>query len=501
MTDPKKFTIPEWTRSRIGYQCFVDSFSIGDDGINNKALMYDQESYGRELKQLEWNEEFDEYCYGYSYYGGDLRGMAKAVDNYLADFGINMIYLTPIFKAESNHKYDTLDYKKIDEHFGTLEDFKHLLQKCHSNDIKMILDGVFNHTSSRHNWYLAACKGKKPYLDFYKKNENGDYLTWAGIDIMPLLNHESPELRRILYEADDSVVKYWLDLGADGWRLDVAEGLGLHVIGDIKSVIKKYFTDKLLIGEVVDSYGKEWLGADRLDGVMNYVFLGTTVNFLTGKITGEDYLNDLFKMYNDYPHDNLYASWNIISTHDTNRMLFEVGGNENLFKMAVALQFTYPGIPMIYYGDEIGLFAGQKDMNNRTGMNWETVDLLHLKAREPWKVILPMDWQRVNQYSSFHYYYKHLIWLRSNKSVLIHGEFIPLYADDSCVCYMRRLDDQFAFVLLNRGMDRDINVPIPKEITRYKPILQRGHGPMNSLDLSHDTLKIRAYAQNTYIYV
>lgn len=169
--------------------------------------------------------------------------------------------------------------------------------------------------------------------------------------------------------------------------------------------------------------------------------------------------------------------------------------------MAVALQFSYPGVPMIYYGDEIGLLTGQKNISNRRGMNWDTVDLLRLKAREPWKMVVPMDWKRVNQYSSFHFYYKHLIWLRRNKPVLTHGEFIPLYADKTCVCYLRRLDDQIAFVLLNKGENRDIKIPIPEPIHRLKSCLQRGHGPLNALDLSRDTLQIHVYAQNTYIYL
>ncbi|MBN1155814.1 glycoside hydrolase family 13 protein [candidate division KSB1 bacterium] len=501
MTNSIGTTIPSWVSTRIGYQCFVDSFSIGDGSIVDKGSIYSRKTYDRESRRLDWDQEFDEYCYGYSYYGGDLQGVARAVDNYLADFGVNMIYMTPIFKAESNHKYDTLDYKQIDPHFGTMDDFEHLLKISHSLDIKIILDGVFNHTSSNHDWYQRAMRGEKPYVDYFRKNKEGYFLKWAGIDTMPLIDHSQPAIRDIFYESDDSIIPYWLNRGADGWRLDVAEGLGKEVIRSIKASIRKRFTDKLLIGEVVDSYGKDWLGPDLLDGVMNYVFLGTTVNFLNNKITGEEYLNELTKMYEQYPQENLYTSWNIISTHDTNRMLFEVGGNENLFKMAVALQFTYPGIPMIYYGDEIGLISGQKDISNRRGMNWEAIDLLKLKAREPWKPVIPMDWKRVNQYSSFYFYYKHLIWLRKNMPVLTHGEFIPLYADKTCVCYLRRLDDKIAFVLINNGENRDVRIPVPERIRRLKPELKRGHGPLNSIDLTGDTLDIHAYAQNTYIYL
>ena len=119
-----------------------------------------------------------------------MPGVSNAINNYLADLGINMLYMTPVFAAESNHKYDTVNYKEIDKQFGTLDDFKDLVNTCHKHDMKLILDGVFNHTSSLHEWYKKAKQGIKPYSDFYKKNSDGYFLTWAGVETLPLLNHE-----------------------------------------------------------------------------------------------------------------------------------------------------------------------------------------------------------------------------------------------------------------------------------------------------------------------
>ncbi len=488
-------------RHRIGYQCMVDSFAIGSGSISNKALLYQKDVYGKQPQALNWSDECDDYCYGFRFYGGDLNGVANAVQNYLAGLGVDLLYLTPIFKAHSNHKYDTLDYKTIDPQFGTQQDFARLAGKCHEHGVKLILDGVFNHTSCNHEWFIKAQQGVAPFTGYYKKNEAGYYLYWAGIETLPLLDHSHPDVKNAFYHGKENIVTHWLEQGADGWRLDVAEGLGVEVIRNINAAMRERCSDKLLYGEIVETWGRDWLGDDKLDGLMNYVFLGTTANFLTGKISGEAYLGELEKMYKEYPKEQLYNSWNIISTHDTNRMLYEVDGNENLFKMAVTLQFTYPGMPMIYYGDELGLLPGQKDVSNRRGMDWQKVDLMKLKAHEPWKHVQSMDWKKVNHYSSFHFFYKHLIWLKKQYPVLTDGEFIPLFANEAIIAFMRKLDDKLALVLINKGETQQVTISVPEEIMRLKPVLTGVHGPLPRLQLSQETVSLNAFCQNTYIFV
>jgi cyclomaltodextrinase / maltogenic alpha-amylase / neopullulanase len=492
---------PGWSRHVIGYQCFVDSFASGASSIEEKASLYSAPVYNQQPRRLNWTEEFSDYSYGYSFYGGDLGGIINAIDRYLADFGVDMLYLTPLFKAESNHKYDTLDYLCIDPQFGDAAVFAKLVETCRSRNIKLILDGVFNHTSYHHEWYLKALRGEQPYADYYKKDANGRFLTWNGVETLVLLNHDHPDVQNFFYGLQKSVVTHWLDQGADGWRLDVAERLGAQVIQKIKSCITNNFADKILYGEVIETYGRDWLGNELLDGAMNYVFLGTTVNFLTDKINGETYLYELDKMYKEYPNEQLYQCWNIISTHDTNRMIYEVDGNENLFKIAVTLQFTYPGVPMIYNGDELGIMPGQKDNNNRQGLDWTRVDLVKLKAQGHWRSMQAMDWRRVNQYSSFYYFYKHLVWLRRNYPVLVEGEFIPAYAYDSVVAYFRVLGPRYALIMVNKAETREIQLVVPEEIRKSKPILTGVHGPLSKIEFSDRVVSIEVRAQNAYILV
>ncbi|MBN2008902.1 hypothetical protein JW960_06115 [candidate division KSB1 bacterium] len=488
-------------RNVIGYQCFVDSFAVGEKSLTEKSALYPTTVYNHPTKLLYWGEEFPEYCYGYAFYGGDLSGVGSSIQHYLADFGIDLLYLTPIFKADSNHKYDTVDYYMIDPQFGDLSIFHKLVETCHHHRIKLILDGVFNHTSYHHDWYIKAQQGNTPFIDYYKKNEQGYFLNWNGIETLPLLNHTNPDVQAYLYESPKSVVKYWLDQGADGWRLDVAEGLGVDVISQIKKSIRTSHPDRILYGEVIETYGKKWLGPDLLDGLMNYVFLGTTVNFLTDKINGEAYLSELTNMYNEYPHDQLYNSWNIISTHDTNRMIHAVNGNENLFKIAVTLQFTYPGIPMIYNGDELGVMPGQHDKDNRQGLEWERVDILKLKAKAPWKVTPPMDWDRINQYSSFHFFYKHLIWLRKHYHVFADGEFVPAYADEFILGYFRVKENKVALIIVNKGNDKDITISIPQAICKNASVLKGVHGPVSEINVSGTSLTLKVNGQNALIFV
>ena len=488
-------SFPGWSRTRVGYQCFIDSFARTAEYKHSKDV------YGRSAIDLNWNDQFEEYCYGYAFYGGDLPGLLQAVRQYLVGLGINLLYLTPIFEAESNHKYDTLNYKRIDPQFGTLRDFKNLLAGCHENDIKLILDGVFNHTSRNHEWFKKAEQGIEPFLHYYKRNKDGYFIKWAGVETLPVLNHNHPDVRQALYSDDESVVNYWLQQGIDGWRLDVAEKLGKPVIRNIKSAMNKRFSDRMLYGEVVETYGRGWLGPDLLDGVMNYVFLGTTVKFLTGRENAETFLKHLTDMYDSYPREQLYASWNIISTHDTNRMAFEVNGNENLFKMAVTLQFTYPGVPMIYYGDEIGLHPGKKDRDNRNGMDWDRVDLLRLKQRDPGRVVLPMDWKKANEAGSIHFFYKHMIWMRREIPVFTEGEFLPLYADENVLAFARLMNDQAAVIIINRGEKTGIDLPVPSVLRSVTNCVKRQHGPLESIKLAKGSVRIELETENTYVLV
>jgi glycosidase len=494
--------IPRWARDRIGYQCLVDTFAIGCVDIKNKAGLYAENVYGDKVSTLRWHECDEKYHYGNGYYGGDLNGISYAVKEYFNELGVDLLYLTPIFEAGTNHKYDSIDYKKIDKQFGTMEDFKRLVSLCKKNNIRLILDGVFNHSSSMHEWYLKANEGIKGYKDFYKRNREGYILFWRGVKTLPVLNHENEEVRKYLYESEDGVILFWLNEGIDGFRLDAAEELGKKPISLIRKNMKKKYPDSLLIGEIIDSYGKEWLSSGLLDGLMNYVFRGATVNFLTGKNNGNKYLKELTKMYNEYPKEKLYVSWNIISTHDTNRMLYDLDGDESLFKMAVILQFTYPGVPLIYYGDELGMYPGKKGSGNRASMEWDCFNSYKRYFANHDKSIEPMEWDKVNRFNSYQQFYKHIIRVRKNYTVFSYGDFIPLYSDNDAIAYIRLHENKAAFICVNRSnFDRNIKINIPKDTMDKSLVLTCVYGGNSDIDLSKENIEFRMEGRNSYLFV
>ncbi|MFP4521446.1 MAG: alpha-amylase family glycosyl hydrolase [Fibrobacterota bacterium] len=481
------------------YQCFVESFSDGGIPVSDRKGLYPGEIHGTPAKFLDWENEHNEYSLGSSFYGGNLYGVDKAVNGYLPELGIDMLYLTPVFKAPSNHKYDTEDYEKIDPCFGGAEAFGKLADSCAKRKIDLILDGVFNHTGDTHPWFKKALAGEKLFEDYYIKNSDGYFIKWNAIETLPVLDHNNPEIRKYFYGPGDSIVNRYLEKGASGWRLDVAEKLGKDAIKGIKRRIKEDFPGRKLYGEVMDTYGKEWLGDGLLDGVMNYVFLGNTVNFLTGKIDGEEYLFELDKMYREYPAEGLFNSWNIISTHDTNRMIFETGGNQNLFKSAVALQFTYPGIPMIYNGDELGIVPGEKDINQRSGIDWKRTDMLGLKSGGPSKVTGTMDWNKVNEYSSFYHFYRHLIYLRKTAPALSEGDFIPLYSGKNIIAFARKKAQSIVLTIVNRGPVEEIVLKLPENVFGEIRILKNEHGPLRDIKITSPEINIRVETESSSI--
>lgn len=485
---------PDWAKNSIGYLCFVDSFASSIPDPQGKLDVYTGDAYGEQKTKLLWHEKDPTLHHNSGFYGGDLRGGAFASD-YLKELGVDMVYLTPIFTALSNHKYDTLDHMSVDPHFGDINDFKNMISVFHSKGIKVIIDGVFNHTSSEHEWYKKAKAGDLKYKAMYQTNSEGYIMVWNGIETLPVLNQDNPDVIEYFYGGDNSVVKYWLMQGADGWRLDVAERLGAPTLKRIRRAVKEAGEDKLLIGEVVETYGKEWLSDGELDGVMNYVFRGTTDNFLTGQIDGKNYMAELVKMYTEYPVEKLRTSWNLISTHDTNRMLYDVKNDESLFKIAVVLQFSYPGSPMIYFGDELGTTKGLKEEENRMGLDWEVVN-----SYEKYSAGGPMEWGKVNRYNSFHGFYKHMIWIRKTCGALNDGNFIEACATEDVIAFFRRGKDNTVLVIINKGNNISVKLNIPEDIIKGKMQLKCIYGGNGYLKLDKSAMDFYIGGKNAYIF-
>lgn len=455
----KDFTTPDWFKNSIMYQIFPDRFCNGND--NGSVFMKEKEA-GEYKVYSSWEDNMD-LSYGYDdyergerrirndFYGGNLRGLLKKVD-YLKELGIDTIYLNPIFEAYSNHRYDTGDYMKIDPMLGTNDDFREVTAALKKQGIKLVLDGVFNHTGSDSRYFnkygkydsIGAAQSKgSPYAAWYTfkdfdANPN-DYDCWWGISNVPNVNEMCESYFNYIL-GDDGVVQHWLKEGASGWRLDVADELPSEFLERLRSQVKAINKDALVIGEVWEdasrkySYGeqREYLLGKQLDSVMNYPFYDVVLGFVGGQIRAEEMREALMRIHENYPRESLYALMNIIGTHDKPRAKTIFGGGayrdanapgngnatyaqelaNNRMKQAALFQMTYVGVPCIYYGDEIGM-RGDGDPLNRGAFEWHDIneDVLG--------------------------FYKAAIALRKEYSEFVSGEFNVLHAEGNVFAFER----------------------------------------------------------------
>ncbi len=342
------------------------------------------------------------------FFGGNLAGITKKLP-YLKSLGVNILYLNPIFMAFSNHRYDTADYLCPDPLLGTSEDFKFLCDTAHKEGFKIILDGVFSHTGSNSRYFDkenifsggAYKNPSSPYYEWYDFSSPEKYTSWWGIDTLPCVNEENPSYKNFIIENPDSVIAYWLNMGADGFRLDVADELPDSFIMALSKKVRSLKPDGIVIGEVWEdasnkiSYGKRrtyFSSAEgvELDSVMNYPFRNAILDVLLGKITPSIFADIIMGIAENYPSPVFFNLMNSLSTHDTERILnllsdiyppskeeranFYLNGDQLSLALkkeetAVFLQFLLPGIPCIYYGDEAGL-QGFEDPFNRRFFPW-----------------------------------------------------------------------------------------------------------------------------------
>lgn len=433
------FSVPEWARGAVVYQIFPDRFYNGDktnDPPNTK-----------EWGKLPVTEDTLHGGAKDTFYGGDLRGIIEKIP-YLSELGVDAIYLTPIFSSPSSHKYDPTDYYQIDPHFGDLETFKELVHRCHENKIKVILDGVFDHCG--YNFFAfqdVVKKGpKSEYVDWFniysfpvKTRPKPTYETW-GKDLwwMPRLMTENPGLRKYLLEA----AVYWTkEAEIDGWRLDVASEMDHDFWREFRKAVKKANPDAIIIGEV-PHHASPWLEGDQLDSVMNYHFRLLMIDFFAkGTIGVEEFDAGLAKLRMMYKQPVNEVIYNLLGSHDTARFLTLCGNKTEKMMLAVIFQMTYPGMPAIYYGDEVGM----------SGSNY-------LEARKA------MVWDKANQNQELFELYKKLIAIRKNHSALARGEFTTTLVDPetNVYSYVRSHEDERIFIGLNNSPHKQIvSLPTP----------------------------------------
>lgn len=465
------YKTPDFAKGNIIYHIFVDRFNRAD-GVKTKRKYRLHESFSESPEVVSADGKY----YADDFFGGNFNGIREKLD-YLEELGVGIIYLSPIFKAYSNHRYDTGDYLKVDELLGTEDDFKRLLDAAHEKGMKVILDGVFNHSGADSLYFnkfgtydsLGAYQSKSsPYYDwYYFKKFPDEYACWWGCDNVPDLNKSNKDYRALVF-GKNGVVEKWQKLGADGWRLDVVDELPIDFVNLLIKKIKSVNKDALVIGEVWEdastkvSYGelRPYLLGDQLDGTMNYPFMNAIIAYV--RDGDEKFFKDTVQsILENYPKETVYCLMNSLGTHDTVRIInalsdvrahgwskthklgYKLPDSEyekakKKLYLASVLQFTLPGIPSIFYGDEAGL-QGFDDPINRRPYPWGSED----------KEILA--------------HYKKLGRIRRENRAVFSGGF-NMRDENGLVAYERTSGDDEILIAVNAGAD-DETLFINKEYT------------------------------------
>ena len=393
----EKYDSPTWLNGGVMYQIFPDRFSRGGEVTRRDDANYDED----------WENGIPEYPKvrgeafpNNTHFGGTLYGVADRMD-YLSSLGVNCIYLNPIFEAYSNHKYDTADFLSVDKSFGGDEGLQFLIDKAHERGIKIILDGVFNHVGNDSIYFDAygkygtgACQSKdSPYFSWFKFHNYPDsYESWWGIKNLP----RTVRCESYVNFITDEVIPKYMKMGIDGWRLDVADELESDFLDKIAKAVKSYKPDALIIGEVWEDASnkiayderKRYFRGKQLDSVTNYPVRNAIIDFV--KYGNAEFLCDtLNTLYRNYPPHKLSVLMNFLGSHDTERIATVLGGESDmgeendvlavkkmpedvraktkeLLKSAYTLLVSLPGVPCIYYGDEIAMEGYHDPFNRKT---------------------------------------------------------------------------------------------------------------------------------------
>lgn len=429
-----KIKTPDWVKQAVFYQIFPDRFAVGKQLTRWQA------------QKLEaWGDK--PTLQGYK--GGNLWGVCDRLD-YLQDLGINAIYLTPIFQSAANHRYHTHDYYQVDPLLGGNEAFQALLKAAHQRDIKVLLDGVFNHASRGFFFFNDILENGpfSPWLDWfliekwpisaYDGSKPANYVSWVGNRALPKFNHENPQVREYIMQ----VGEYWLNQGIDGWRLDVPDQIQVPDFWqEFRSRVKAINPEAYIVGEIWED-ARQWLDGTQFDGVMNYLFTVPTIAFIAGDrlvkkhvakapykpyppIDAAEYAQKIQDLLDLYPWEIQQTQLNLLSSHDTARFLSIAGEDIDSLKLATLLLFTFPGAPSIYYGDEVGL-VGESDPDSRRSFPetsaWNQ-DLLE--------------------------YHRGLIKLRHTHPALSLGDYQIIFAQGQVYVFTRTLAESKILVVVN----------------------------------------------------
>lgn len=466
---------PEWVKEAVFYQIFPDRFYNGntDNDVENNEYTFD----GHPTIKKDWSEKAAEYSEGFclDFFGGDLEGIKKKIP-YLKRLGVNALYLTPIFQAATNHKYDCLDYFNVDTHFGGNKALQELVEELHKNDMKIIIDVSINHTGTAHKWfnkdgaffpkqygaYNNPCAQEREYYYF---GEDNSYHKWFGVETLPTLNYTSEKLRDVIYRSEDSVVKKWLKppYYIDGWRFDVGFCMArmderqMHheIWPEIRKSIKGVNSNAYIMAEHWTD-NREFLRGNEWDASMNYFgfgrparqFAGEADEFLkrlinNGFASARRKAEGLARMFMQHlarlPYQIASVQYNLYDSHDISRLHNNPDISYESRRAVIIMQFTFPGTPGIYYGDEISLDG-------------------HVHTAEGCRY--PMEWDVDNQDRDCLRLHKTLAHLKRKEETLQSGGFKILYSRDYVISYARFADEKAFIILCSQDMNT-VQVKIP----------------------------------------
>ena len=468
----KEFKAPEWFAGGVMYHIFLDRFCCGEGAVTPNADAVINPDWQNGIPQ--YPRKNGDPISNNVFFGGNLWGVIEKLD-YLESLGVTVLYLSPIFKAYSNHRYDTGDYEMIDGFLGGEQAFDELIKQAHARGIHIVLDGVFNHTGDDSRYFNrrgtyqtegAYQSQSSRYAKWYHfRDFPNDYECWWNIEILPRLDHTNEECRRY-FTGEDGIISHWTKRGVDGWRLDVADELSDEFLDELRHVVKKNTNgDELIIGEVWENaadktaYGnrRRYLSGKQLDSVMNYPFRNAILAFLRDG-DAETFYHILTEIYASYPRSVSHSLMNLLGTHDTARILTLLGDGGKgeclpndtlahltlteeerknaltLLQLAAVLQFCAFGVPSVYYGDEAGV-EGYGDPFCRK----------------------PFPWGREDAELQEHY--RALGKLRREHSALTNGDFRFVEHDATSFVFERVNQEERLLVFANMGDARTFAVP------------------------------------------
>ncbi len=460
------YAAPDWVREAVFYQIFPDRFCDGEPASNVRTGEYTVHRHATVAR--EWGAEPARHGSGGAgsaeFFGGDLPGITQRL-GYLNDLGVTALYLTPVFVSPSNHKYDVEDFDHVDPHFGGDAALVALRQALDARGMRLMLDIVPNHCSNTHPWFLAAqADSQAPTAEFFSFGADypHGYATWLNVRSLAKLNYRSQRLREVMYAGSDAIMRRWLrpPYRIDGWRMDVANMLGRQgttqlghaVIQGIRAAVKAEAPETYLLGENFFD-GTPQLQGDELDATMNYQgFMFPVMRWLAPAdpelLEGRPYADPVplpTAAVAAQWHANLAAipwvvalqQFNLLGSHDTPRALTALGGDSNRLRVAAALLFTFPGVPCIFYGDEVGLSGGPAPAC-RVCMPWE-----------------PTAWD-----TDLRAWYMQLIDLRRHSSALQSGGFQLLLAAEHTLAFAREAPGEHLIIVAKRAPDDITTLPV-----------------------------------------